>query len=98
MNRKRKPLRLTTAIFILVLAALLFGGAGITAATAQSAIPGDALYGVKTSIEQTRLSLAQDAGDRAQMKMGFAQRRLEEIAALIEEGRYRDIGDAVLSF
>jgi hypothetical protein len=98
MNGKRKQLGLTTAVFILLVAVLLFGGAGITAAAAQSAIPGDALYAVKTSIEQTRLSLAQDAGDRAQMKMAFAQRRLEEIAALIEEGRYRDVGEAVLSF
>jgi uncharacterized membrane protein YgcG len=98
MNGKRKQLGLTTAVFILLVAVLVFGGAGITAAAAQSAIPGDALYTVKTSIEQTRLSLAQDAGDRAQMKMAFAQRRLEEIAVLVEEGRYRDVGEAVLSF
>jgi hypothetical protein len=98
MNARPKQLRLKSAALFIVLAALLFGGAGITAVTARSAIPGDALYAVKTTLEQTRLSLAQDAGDRAQLKMGFAQRRLDEIAALIEEGRYRDISEAVLDF
>jgi hypothetical protein len=83
---------------ILVIAALVIGGISITRSAAQAAIPGDALYPVKTTIEQTRLTLAQDAGDRAQMKMAFAEQRLEEIAALIEEGRYREVNKAVLAF
>jgi hypothetical protein len=89
---------LITLAVILGLAALLFASAGITGAAAKAAIPGDALYPVKMTLEQTRLSLASDAGDRAQMKMTFAEQRLNEIAALIEEGRYREINDAVLSF
>jgi hypothetical protein len=83
---------------IVGLLALLLAGVGITGVAAQAAIPGDALYTVKTGIEQTRLSLASDAGQRAQMKMAFAEQRLNEISALIEEGRYREINDAVLAF
>lgn len=83
---------------ILALAVIVFGGIGLTGAAAQSAIPGDALYPVKTTIEKTRLSLAQDAGDRAQMKLAFADQRLSEINGLIREGRYREIREAVLSF
>jgi uncharacterized membrane protein YgcG len=98
MNAHTKRFGLRSFALILVIAALLFGGASITGAAAQSAIPGDALYPVKTTIEQTRLSLAQDAGDRAQMKMAFAQQRLDEIAALIKEGRYHEIREAVLAF
>ena len=67
-------------------------------AAAQSAIPGDALYPVKTGLEQTRLSLARDAGVRAEMKMEFAEQRLTEIQKLIEEGRYQEVNDAVLAF
>jgi len=84
--------------FVLAIAVLLFGGIGITGTAAQSAIPGDALYAVKTTIENTRLSLAQDAGDRAQMKLAFAEQRLSEISGLIREGRYREIREAVLAF
>ena len=87
-----------TLALIVGLVAVLLAGAGITGAAAQAAIPGDALYTVKTGIEQTRLALANDAGDRAQMKMAFAEQRLNEISALIEEGRYREINDAVLAF
>ncbi len=98
MNTTTKQFGLKGLALIVVIAALLFGGVSITGVAAQSAIPGDALYPVKTTIEQTRLSLAQDAGDRAQMKMAFAEKRLEEVAALIEEGRYHEVGDAVFAF
>ena len=70
----------------------------ITGVAARSAIPGDALYQLKTGIESTRLSIAQDAGDRAQLKMSFAEQRFEEIEALISEGRYREVSEAVLAF
>jgi hypothetical protein len=81
-----------------VIAVLLVGGIGVTNAAAQAAIPGDALYPLKTTLEQTRLSLAGDAGDRAQMKIGFADERLAEIEALIKEGRFPEVSRAVLSF
>lgn len=85
-------------VLVAALAVILFGGLGITGAAAQSAIPGDALYPVKTTIEGARLSLARDAGDRAQMKLAFAEERLTEIGRLIREGRYREIREAVLAF
>lgn len=98
MNTHSKPSGLRNIIIIAVIALLLLGGIGITGVAAQSAIPGDALYSVKTSIEQTRLSLAKDAGDRAQMKLSFAEQRLEEIGVLVKEGRNREIKNAVLAF
>jgi uncharacterized membrane protein YgcG len=98
MNGNSKHIGVRIAALVVVVAVLLIGGVSMTRAAAQTAIPGDALYPVKTTIEQTRLSLAQDAGDRAQMKMGFAELRLDEIAALIDEGRYHLVNEAVLSF
>ena len=98
MNTQSKPTGLRNFLIIAVIALLLIGGIGITGVAAQSSIPGDALYSVKTSIEQTRLSLANDAGDRAQLKLSFAEQRLSEISMLVQEGRYREIKDAVLSF
>ena len=98
MSAQQKQIGLRVVIVAVVAAALVLGGIGITGAAAQSSIPGDALYAVKTSIEQTRLSLARDAGNRAQMKMAFAEERLNEIDALIKEGRFREVAPAVLAF
>jgi hypothetical protein len=98
MSAKTKQLTIRMAALIAILAIVLFGGLGITGAAAQTAIPGDALYTVKTSIEQTRLSLSRDAGNRAELKLSFAEKRLGEIEALVKEGRYREVGDAVLAF
>ncbi len=98
MSAHQKHIGLRVVIVAVVAAVLVLGGIGITGAAAQSSIPGDALYSVKTSIEQTRLSLARDAGNRAQMKMAFAEERLNEINALIQEGRFREVAPAVLAF
>lgn len=97
MNTLSKSVGLRSIIIVLI-ALFFFGGVSITGVAAQSAIPGDALYSVKTSIEQTRLTLANDASDRAMMHLGFAEERLEEIGLLIKEGRNREIKNAVLSF
>ena len=98
MNTHRKHGVFRTLIVILVAAVLLTGGVSIAQAAAQAAIPGDALYSVKTTFEQTRLRLAQDAGDRAEMRTAFAEQRLEEIAALIAENRFTEVSNAVLAF
>jgi hypothetical protein len=68
----------------------VFGGFGITARAAQSALPGDALYLVKTRIEQARLSLARDLSKEAELNMEFASTRLAEIGRLIEAGRFEE--------
>ncbi len=98
MNTQKKQSGIRTIIMVLVVVVILAGAIGVTRAAAQSAIPGDALYPVKTGLEQTRLSLARDAGVRAEMKIEFAEQRLSEIQKLIEEGRYQEVNDAVLDF
>jgi predicted transcriptional regulator len=74
---------MTLAAVFITLVVFMFGGAGMTAYASQTALPGDTLYGIKTGFEQTRLNLA------------FAERRLDEIARLIENGRYENIEMAV---
>ncbi len=94
---KQKFVFTALAAFVAIFV-LLFGGASVTAYASQSALPGDALYPVKTSLEQTRVNLARDAAAQAQLQLSFAERRLEEIAALINEGRYKDIDQATNEF
>lgn len=89
---------LTTIAAVLVIAAILFGGATATVSAAQSALPGDALYSVKTGYEQARLQLTRQAYDQAMLNLEFAERRLDEIDSLIAEGRFGDISTAVSEF
>jgi hypothetical protein len=98
VNTQSKYTVLRSLGLVLLMAVLVFGGIGITGAAAQAAIPGDALYPVKSTIEQTRLAFAADAGARAELRLGYAENRLEEIQALISEGRYREVSPAVLAF
>ncbi len=77
---------------------MLFGGAWVTAAAAQRALPGDTLYGVKTGLETARTSISQDAAADASLHLGYAETRLEEMAALIETGRYEGLKEAAANF
>jgi len=89
----RKPI-ISGVFAILLILIFLFGGTGITAFAAQSSLPGDILYSFKTRVEVTQANLESDPGARAQLYMFYASRRLDEIAALIEEGRFEDITQA----
>jgi hypothetical protein len=98
MNNRKQRFTLASAVILIILLAFLFGGAGMTALASQASLPGDVLYPVKTSLEQTRVALARDASVRAQLQMEFAERRLGEIAGLIEEGRFDNIPTATAEF
>lgn len=77
---------------------VLFGGAGVTAFAAQSALPGDALYTVKTGLESTQASLTGDAAGQTLMHLNFAQRRLDEISSLVEEKRFAAVNSTAAEF
>ncbi len=89
---------LATLAAVVVVLVLIFGGAGMTAVAAQAALPGDALYSVKTGLEGTRASLTGSAASQVSLYLQFAERRLVEIEKLIAEGRYADIQLATQEF
>ncbi|MDO9086469.1 MAG: DUF5667 domain-containing protein [Anaerolineaceae bacterium] len=98
MNSQNKSKRINVLVFVSLIAVLLLGSIGATSVAANSAIPGDALYSWKTTVEQTQLKLSKDAANRAQLKISFAEERLEEISKLVDEGRYLEIQETVLAF
>ncbi len=98
MKTQNKSKRLRALIFISLIAFVLVGAVGATSVAAKSAIPGDALYSLKTTFEDTQLKLSKDAANRAQLKISFAEARLEEISKLVNEGRYLEIEKTVLAF
>ena len=91
MSTKSQKFAFSTLIAIIIVVVMLFGGASATAYASQSALPGDALYPLKTSLEQTQAALARDAYSQAQIYMQFAQKRLDEIGDLLQEGRFSDV-------
>ncbi|HZS02281.1 MAG TPA: DUF5667 domain-containing protein, partial [Chloroflexota bacterium] len=58
--------------------------ASVTASAA--ALPGDLFYPVKRAAEQAQLSLASEGEPRAELRLELADRRLEEVAQLLERG------------
>jgi uncharacterized membrane protein YgcG len=101
-SKEKDPMKrsfaFTTLLALFIAALLLFGGARATAVAAQGALPGDALYPVKTGLEQTQVRLAGDAAFRATLYLSFAERRLDEISGLIAAGRYQEISQASQEF
>ena len=84
---------LSAAAFVVIVLIMLFGSVGMTAYAAQSALPGDALYSVKTGLEETRLSLSSSAATQARLNLRYAERRMQEVADLIADGRFNNIAD-----
>lgn len=95
---KNRKFAFSTIMVLVVAVVVLFGGASVTAYASQSALPGDALYPVKTGIESTQITLANDAYVKAQLNLEFAQRRMEEISALLQQGRTGDVDFASMEF
>jgi Domain of unknown function (DUF5667)/Domain of unknown function (DUF5666) len=94
----KRSFAFSTLLALFVAALLLFGGARVTAVAAQGALPGDALYPVKTGLEQTQVRLTGDTARQASLYLLFAERRLDEISGLIAAGRYQEIDQASQEF
>ncbi len=74
------------ALVSLVLAAALILGGGATAVAAQDDLPNQPLYTVKLMTENAVLALTGDPQLQANLLMNMAQTRVEEMAALAENG------------
>jgi hypothetical protein len=98
MNVNKPKFALTVAFVIVTIFVFLFGGTGLTVLAAQSSLPGDALYTVKTRLEQTRLSLTAEDDRVAQLHLSLAQKRLDEIKGLIREGRLDLVAQTAAEF
>jgi len=76
----------TKLMAVLIAAVLVFGGAAATASAAQGSLPVDALYPVKTLGESVALGLSFGSVEKLDKALEHAQRRVNEMAALIEMG------------
>jgi hypothetical protein len=81
---------------ILLVVALLFASTGTVYASA-GALPGDALYPVKLTVEDARLFVAADDED-VLLQIEFLGRRMDEMERLAALGRENDIEQAAQAF
>jgi hypothetical protein len=86
IRKEHKPMFGTLGTILLVIS-LIFGGGSVTLAAAQSSLPGDALYAVKTWSEEAGAGLAADADGQVEWSLRMAQRRAEEMRRLVEAGK-----------
>jgi len=73
-----RPLGVMTAVIAVL--GLLLGGAVLMS---RHALPGDTLYGLKRASENVELGLASGPTDRANLLLGFAHTRADEVNALL---------------
>ena len=92
-SRRRGRRTLVAAIAAVLLLTL---GSSSALAASQGATPGDPLYGVKRASERISLALHRSPDSKAALHLEFAQRRLDEIEALVADGR--DITDLAADF
>lgn len=84
IRKERFAMQLLTSI--LVIFALLFGGAGGTVFASQSSMPEDLLYPVKLWSEDVRLDLTGDVNRQLDLLDQFTQRRVLEVQHSLEAG------------
>jgi hypothetical protein len=75
---------------VLVALMLFFGAVFGAGQAAADSLPGQFLYEVKLAAEQVRLSLTNDPEARAELNVALAERRLDEIAELVDQGKTPD--------
>jgi hypothetical protein len=75
---------------VLVALMMVFGAVFGAGQAAADSLPGQFLYEVKLAAEQVRLGLTNDPEARAELNVTLAERRLNEIAELVAEGKTPD--------
>ena len=83
-KKERSPM--FTFARILILLAVAFGGTTASAFAAQDSLPSEALYPIKTLMEEVRLALTSDPEAEVNLLLQLSDERMEEIAAMIEQG------------
>jgi uncharacterized membrane protein YgcG len=84
-NQERSPM-FALAIKLVLVLAVAFGGAGVTAAAAQNSLPNEALYPVKLLIEEAQSGLASTPDAQIDAQLEQAQQRVREMVQLTDRG------------
>ncbi len=93
------PLSLRYALTLIILVVTCgFSSTYAMADLSREALPGDALYPVKTAIEDLQMAVITDEADKTRLQIYRARTRAHELLALAAEGRYDDLSAATVAF
>lgn len=99
LERRRPRHRVAMMLIAAAVTTVLLAGGAVAASA--GALPGQILYPVKRAVEKIDLAFHHDPGSRARLHLEFAQRRLNELATLLElrkAGQNVDIGAAMSAY
>jgi hypothetical protein len=85
--RGKQPLPLFKALIAVILVAIILVGSSITVYAAQSSLPGEPLYTIKSISEDVRLSMAFSTKAKLDLTLTYTNRRVSEISSLVSEGQ-----------
>ena len=85
------------ALGLAVVLVVIFSAGGIALAS-REALPGDALYPVKRTVERAQLAFTFQADEKAALHIELAERRLLEVQALILENRFEQLDRAIRDY
>lgn len=83
--------------FVFAILLLLLIGGGSTVFAAQSSLPGDNLYPIKTASEEALLTLS-PSSLKGKVALIVSDRRAEEIKKLNEEGKDNEVSNAAIKY
>jgi hypothetical protein len=85
--RRKQPLSLFKALIATMLVLIFLVGSSITVFAAQSSLPGQPLYTIKSWSEDIRLSMTFSTKAKLNLTLDYTNRRLDEISSLITRGK-----------
>lgn len=91
------PGLIRVAVTLAVVLVLVLGADRLVENT-QAAIPGEAGYSVKRTVEDLALAVSSDPGQHVVLNLEYSQRRLSETALLVEKARYLDANETLSEF
>lgn len=86
LRRKEQYSMIGVFSTLVVIMALVMGGAGATVYAAQDSLPNQGLYSLKIASEDVQLRLANNEQTQIKLQLAYADRRVSEIAALMAAG------------
>jgi hypothetical protein len=86
LRRKEQYSMIGVFSSLVVILALLMGGAGATVYAAQDSLPNQGLYPLKIASEAVQLRLANNEQTQLNLQLAYADRRVSELAALMAAG------------
>ena len=90
VGKENSEMKLLPRLALYLVMTVLIAGF-VTVNASASSLPGDTLYNLKLSWENIRLALAFDDDYHQELEDEFEDKRLDELEALLDEGREEDV-------